>query len=120
MTGIRGIGQGRYPVVRHTDLLPFRIVKLRAVRSLVVNGVGFGQVVKILRTATEVFLRVGSISKGKLPPFVQQDVFSHVLCMQGKCYQTDCTDEPFFHIHNYFLDGLLCKKHESATDKQTT
>ena len=37
------------------------------------NRVSFGQIIEILRAATEILLRVGSMSEGKLPSFIQTD-----------------------------------------------
>ena len=80
---LTGIGQGRHPVVRYLHLLPRGIVKLVGVGTFVVDGVGFCQVVEVLRAAAEVLLWIGSVAKGELPALVEADGLALGLRTQG-------------------------------------
>ena len=76
VAGLACKGQPYHPVVRQVDRLPARSIKLQTVRPGVVNAVGLREVVKVLGAAAEVLLRVGCVSKGKLPVFIHRLVLS--------------------------------------------
>ena len=80
---LTGVGQGRHPVVGNLHVLPGGIVKLVGVGTFVVDGVGFCQVVEVLRAAAEVFLGIGGVAKGKLPALVEADGLALGLRTQG-------------------------------------
>ena len=71
-----------HPVVRKGDasplLRPPGLVKLGAVRALVMDGGCLGEVVEILRSAAEVLPRIRSMAESKLPVPVKTDTFTRL------------------------------------------
>ena len=83
VTGFGRIGQCGHPVVWQLHLVPAVVfLKLLCVWSLVVYRAGLCQVVKILRSAAEILLWVGSVSQCKSPSLVKSDGFAYALCIQ--------------------------------------
>ena len=96
MAGLKGIRQRGHPVVGNLYLLPRDIVELGGIGTFVVDGTGLCEVVEILGATAEILCRVGSMAKGKLPPLVQTDGFTHVFRMYryrqdtAQCHQKKC------------------------------
>ena len=88
MACFRGVRQIYHPVVRQIHVLPGRTpfggIELRRVRTFIVYGSGFRQIIKVFRSATEILFGRGSIAKGELPVFVHQDALANRLRPQGE------------------------------------
>ena len=79
VAGLRGKGQADHPVVRYAYFLPCRVVELAAVRSFVVNGISFCEVIEVFGAITEILSWVACITEGETPSLVESDAFSIVL-----------------------------------------
>ena len=96
------IRQRGYKVVRHSYLLPCRVIELYTIRSFVVNGVCFCEIIKILGSTPEVELGVSGISKVEPPTFVKTYAFPYTLCTTVKKWQTDYyQSDNLFDVHRY-------------------
>ena len=54
------------------------------------EGVGLGQVIKVLGAAAEVLLFVGSMPHGELPAFIQTDGFTNTRSLGLETQQCQC------------------------------
>ena len=71
MAGLTVESKECHKVVRQLHGLPLAIVKLVAVRAFVVDGIGLGEIVEILRSAAKVLGGIGSMAESELPALIE-------------------------------------------------
>lgn len=73
MAGFGIVRERCCPIVRDLYHLPSGVIERKSIRSLVMDTVRFGEVVKIFGPAAKVLLRIGSVSQCKTPIGVEVD-----------------------------------------------
>ena len=113
VAGLAGIRELGGPVVGHAHILPRPVVELRTVGTLVMDGVGLGQIVEVLRAAAEVLLRVGGMAQAELPAVAEPDFLADVRCIVAdiRCGLRRCCQH-----HQHRQQPVSCFRHHDSSN----
>ena len=93
----RSIGLLRGIVVRQVNTFPPTVIELRTVRTGIMDGSGLGEIVEILRSATEITPDIRGMTIGETPSGIERNnrtlVHSH-----GRNQGKKESDEETWHI----------------------